>query len=543
MKHIKKHFILLCLILACVSKASLARDEKLLQACRNGDLNEVAHLLKSVYKTKDGAWKYAYPSFWGESPIRIACENNNFELAEILLQNGAAKNINKADDILKETPIFLACRANNLKMAKLLLANGAQESVNKENKREENPLYWACRCNNREMVKLLLKSGARASVDVVKYRIFTPLYWACRANNLKMVKLLLAYGAQESINFVDDVEETPLHWACCRNNIEMARLLLANGAQKSINVQENSGLTPMYWACKNDNVKMIELLLRHGADIEDVRWEDGSDNSLEIIKLLVKYGGQKRLNYRYGGMTPLFLACACKDFDVVKLLLQHGAQKSINVQDTHDELPLDCACKSGDVKMFELLFIHGAYVYEDMLDMTNDQTIKNYIKLDWKFCSSENKITFIKDEIAKKNVQGAQLFIKFIFGNSVREAISKKGKRNIESSLFAKLYSCCDSKFLEDTFDVPVGCRNDIWGYAKEVLKKDIFYMSKKEINAYDFRHNLRHMQTLRSFVKLRPQGERVLKRKRYERLGPRKNQKILRQAQGSRTIIEIKTR
>eukprot|EP00754_Rhynchopus_humris_P027979 Rhum_TRINITY_DN15123_c8_g1::Rhum_TRINITY_DN15123_c8_g1_i4::g.139405::m.139405 len=58
----------------------------------------------------------------------------------------------------KETPLHIACREENIPLCTLLLDRGCD--VNVKNSGEETPLHFAAKCSNTELATLLLDRGA-----------------------------------------------------------------------------------------------------------------------------------------------------------------------------------------------------------------------------------------------------------------------------------------------------------------------------------------------------------------------------------------------
>lgn len=94
-------------------------------------------------------------------------------------------------DSAKQTPLIIACRINSYDIAGLLVENGA--NVNSKDMDLWTPLLNAAKNGNLKLVNLLLEK--KAHVDDKDCGGFTPLMWACYKNHLGVVKLLLKYKA------------------------------------------------------------------------------------------------------------------------------------------------------------------------------------------------------------------------------------------------------------------------------------------------------------------------------------------------------------
>jgi len=576
MKHIKKYFILLSFVLgAC--KMSFGMDDQTL------------HLLQAKRLIKSARFKR-------EAPLIYAiCEDVDMKILEVLLcRLRLSRRINEADEFGR-TPLHLLCRLNEIEKAKLFLQEGAQVGINMADENGRTALYWAHRSACSRMINLLLTRGAREDSRLEMNYKRAKLFFAMKHGNVQMARSILqrenketakklintTYKDEESLlNFAvydEEMFRLLLHWgvglndslaffsACEADNLPVVKLFIEKCEKgvlkKIINCRHEDGKTPLGAACDNNNVAMATLLLLHGANAKNGKvFFDvcKNDNDIEIVKLLLRYGAQRCVNVRCKStkLTPICFACDNNNFELVKLLLQNGAQKTINVKSLDDETPLDYACKYDNCPMFELLLFNGAHLNDRMFYMTDNQTIKNYFNLLKQFISSEDQMSFIKDKIKKEDEASAQWLAKYAFAVSVHKTLS--GKQNIESTLFAKIYRCCNAKFLEKTFNTRTNSLQAVWGYAKRAIAKNCFYFNRKAISQYDFHRRLQAIQKKSVFsdVVLRPfdpflrqgpgfakasnfakassdrslgrQDDRGVlgKRKRAERLGPNKKQK-----------------
>ena len=99
------------------------------------------------------------PNLLSKTPLRYASENDHFEVANLLLENGA--NVN-CKDALKETPLHLASVNGHLEIAQLLLVYGA--NINSQSLEKETPLHLAARFGKKEIVKLLMDNGCNLNL-------------------------------------------------------------------------------------------------------------------------------------------------------------------------------------------------------------------------------------------------------------------------------------------------------------------------------------------------------------------------------------------
>lgn len=159
----------------------------------------------------------------GESLLHFAidnCQNNYFEVIELLLNNGA--DINSTQSYLKEIPLHRICARIKPKI---------------------------------EVVKLLLERGSEVNTENIAGK--TPLFY-CNFNfSVELLRLLINYGAD--IKHTDKYNNTILHddYVMCGDKDdfeEYLKVILSLGVD--INSKNNVGHTPLY-LCKNKPISNI----------------------------------------------------------------------------------------------------------------------------------------------------------------------------------------------------------------------------------------------------------------------------------------------
>jgi len=172
--------LMLCLVLTLGASFSAQGDE-FQKAVTKGNFNRVVALLKDHPDLLDKK------NNLGQTPLTVAVNHNQLEIAELLLANGADVN---ARDPYMHTPLILAMSVyNHDKMVRLLLTKGAD--VNLEDKGSMTALAYAVRQGQLDDAKILIANDA--NINVVAGT--SPLYWAVMGFQTEMVELLLANGA------------------------------------------------------------------------------------------------------------------------------------------------------------------------------------------------------------------------------------------------------------------------------------------------------------------------------------------------------------
>jgi ankyrin repeat protein len=200
----------------------------------------------------------------GDTPLHIACQLGNKDIALLLIQCGANPALKNNND---QTPFDLVENET--------LKENLQEQYNLTqmlfNDVENDSLPEIEQILDRlpaNQVSILVNS--RTNPDSTQQGE-TPLHIAVKAGNKEMVKFLLDYGAD--VNAGDKYEATPLHFACRNGDGYIARMLVEFGGDLTIKAID--GRTPLD-ACKTNELR-IDL-------IKDYIEKLARDNKLNLPK-------------------------------------------------------------------------------------------------------------------------------------------------------------------------------------------------------------------------------------------------------------------
>ena len=176
----------------------------------------------------------------GRTPLYGAVENDNLEVAEVLLKH-------KADPNLTREPIIAPLsRAETVKMAELLINYGADVDYNRQN--GDLIMYYI---SNVEVAEVILRRGGNPNARDDDG--MTNLHYQI---NLAIAEVLLKHGAD--INARDNDGMTPLHHAVKLGDTKYVEFLLNNEADYTI--RDNNGKSPLYYVGESLNEEIIRTL-------------------------------------------------------------------------------------------------------------------------------------------------------------------------------------------------------------------------------------------------------------------------------------------
>ena len=196
----------------------------------------------------------------GDSILHIAARTGNVVAARYWLDNGADINLLNSK---KQSPIYVAIDNENSEVADLYLRKGAQFTNDVET---ANPVVIAARRGQTKILKKMLRAGADPNATDKANLEKTPLGVGYRSS---ITKLLLA--TKGIIVDKPDVNgNTPLHDAAIHGYIDRVERLIAAGA--NLNAVNKDGKTPADLAKENlprfkqrewnrEYEEVIELLL------------------------------------------------------------------------------------------------------------------------------------------------------------------------------------------------------------------------------------------------------------------------------------------
>ena len=171
----------------------------MLAAIENNDIDKLESILKfaSPNCVTGTVVKSTLSQKFRYTPLGVACEEGNFEMVKILIENGA--DVNYVPINTMASPLGLSAKSDsvdNLRIVKFLLENGADVNDYREN--QMHPASMALsdrklRPNGMEILEVLLEAGA----DPEKNRI---LKTACYDKDEEAIRYLIEEWGYDASN-------------------------------------------------------------------------------------------------------------------------------------------------------------------------------------------------------------------------------------------------------------------------------------------------------------------------------------------------------
>ncbi|MEI6653206.1 MAG: ankyrin repeat domain-containing protein [Verrucomicrobiota bacterium] len=289
----------------------------LMQAVLRHDLEQAGLLVDAGVHTEQRDAR-------GRTPLRVAVDDHQAQLALHLIEAKANVNATTADEV----SILGAAVANDQPaIAEQLLTNGARADGRMPD--GETILPWAIRHEQRALVRSMMLAGADPHLKDQQGNPLLHIALDCGRRDL--VDSLIALGADSGA--VDAHGESTLHYALRRGWFDAVPRLVAGGADP--NLPSPAGLTPLELALRAHDSHMLDLLLNCGADPNlpnpgGLTPLEHALNTRDLTSLgqLLKRGANPNLA-NPAGLTPLERAISARDSSLLRQLLQGGANPNL----------------------------------------------------------------------------------------------------------------------------------------------------------------------------------------------------------------------
>ena len=304
------------------------------------------------------------------TPLQIAVNGGNYEVACILLKYGANPTVLKDG---MSPPLHLACSLGHLDIVKAMVQYAGIEIFHMLDHFNRTPLHFsAISMHSTSIISYILEKNQGVLIDQQDSKGNTPLHVSICSGNLDSVKELLARGSDPLLR--DKSGSNALHQAVLHNRVSIISELLKvpNSIQLLTDVN-SKGYTPIHIALKlglGDVVLDLNYPVplqcpSHSVYVKDpygnnyIHLAAASGNWKLLLELLSLPNVQKLLNdTNHNGMTPLHCAAKKGKSQCIEYLLNYGA---INRKGYRGITPLMIACSEGHINCAELLFKDHTY--------------------------------------------------------------------------------------------------------------------------------------------------------------------------------------
>lgn len=300
----------------------------------------------------------------GKIPLFTALENENFPLANFLLEKRADINyLNKK----QENILFYLLKNRRITKNSLKYILDHKMNINYRLESEEKSwLFLIIKQENEELLNTIL-DYFKYNNELIIHLIFMSKR-KLKINNEHLQNLIYNQFHTININIKFTNGTTPLIYACKRNNVGIAKLFIECGA--NVNDKSSDSETALWLAIENKNETLVQLLVEHGAKINEKIKNDKTaldyailnGHNGKLVKLILE---TKKSVYGHfeKSVNTLIFAVMLNWKIMLDLLIGYGYD--INGKDENGDTPLSYAYYCGNEYMIEILLGRGANVNED----------------------------------------------------------------------------------------------------------------------------------------------------------------------------------
>ncbi|KAK6339219.1 hypothetical protein TWF718_008641 [Orbilia javanica] len=294
----------------------------------------------------------------GRTALSWAAQNGNIEIATLLLENNANRNLGDSN---QKTPLSYAAENGCDSIVDLLLKGDTTSINTSTNDYGRTPLMLAARNGHETVVEILLGT-LHVNIDVRDVEGRTAMAHAVSEGHQRILELLIDAGAD--VNAVDNDAETTLRMAVLGSHLNIADFLVKNGAD--VNAINNAGEAAIHIAVEKGYQETIDLLIKNGANV-NVKSKAGSvalqvaaaNGYREIVGLLLR--SRADVNAKGPeGVTALQKAAEKGYQEIVDLLIRNKAD--VNTKDREGVTALQAAAENGYGEIVNLLIQNGGDV-------------------------------------------------------------------------------------------------------------------------------------------------------------------------------------
>lgn len=250
-------------------------------------------------------------------------------LYQYTLENGNLETIlklKKAGGKIEGNEFLSIVKNKNTSVVSYFIRQGAD--VNATDDRGATAIMHAAASSSKSVLELMIRAGANVLKKDSNNN--TAIFYAIDNADLEVMRFLVAQGVD--IDAKNAAERSAFWFAARNKSTKLLETMIRLGAE--INIKDFTGRTPLHQAILGNKVANVDLLIQAGADLHAVAnggenalmlnaMLESNESSLEIAKLLLKYGIEINQVDEAGYNALHLLADSLKDTKNEKIAIEH----------------------------------------------------------------------------------------------------------------------------------------------------------------------------------------------------------------------------
>jgi ankyrin repeat protein len=212
----------------------------------------------------------------GQTAFHLACFNDRFNIAELLLENSFKSGIDVNAKCKRiKTGLMLACKNGHLKIVKILMEYSLDTlsiDFNTKDDLGNTAFGHACRNGHLDLVKLFMENSTILSINLNGRNNAgqTAFHLASKCNHVNVVKMFMDNSETLChVNAKDNDGRTAFHLACGRGHVNVAKMFVEKSAPLIIdlNAKDKEFRTAFHMA----NFNVAKMVLENSSTSTRVR--------------------------------------------------------------------------------------------------------------------------------------------------------------------------------------------------------------------------------------------------------------------------------
>ena len=293
----------------------------------------------------------------GETALHAASKNENVNICELLIENGAYLNsVNDKND----TPLHISSQKGSIKIYTLLSGYGAD--LYRRGNESMSVLDMAAKNGHLNLCKILLEKD-NFDVNVTDDHKRIPLHFSAMNGCCELFQFLLDMGSVVDLKANDGCN--CLHIAAGNGHLSLYKRLLENHSF-NVNMADDDGWTPLHFSARNGDYDLFQYFLDKGSNIF-LKTKDESnclqiaadEGHLDFCKILLEKSIFDVNMTDVDGWTPLHFSARDGEYELFQFFLDNGSDLSLTTEDGSNCLHI--AADEGHLSFCEALLERDFY--------------------------------------------------------------------------------------------------------------------------------------------------------------------------------------